>query len=95
LRAYLDRDLGTLMALAERYQGSGQDRYSRLIDSLLWKRNRLMVERMAPRLAERSSFIAIGACTWPASVACWRCSKASVIGCRGFTDLRPRSNDDP
>jgi uncharacterized protein YbaP (TraB family) len=66
LRAYLDRDLGTLMALAlyrtsERYQGSGQDRYSRLMDSLLWKRNRLMVERMAPRLAEGSSFIAIGA----------------------------------
>jgi uncharacterized protein YbaP (TraB family) len=61
LRAYLDRDLGTLMALAERYQGSGQDRYSRLMDSLLWKRNRLMVERMVPRLAEGSSFIAIGA----------------------------------
>ena len=61
LRAYLDRDLGMLMALAERYQASGQDRYSRLMDSLLWKRNRLMVERMAPRLAEGSSFIAIGA----------------------------------
>lgn len=61
LRAYLDRDLGMLMALAERYQAGGQDRYSRLMDSLLWKRNRLMVERMAPRLAEGSSFIAIGA----------------------------------
>ncbi|MGQ0595225.1 MAG: TraB/GumN family protein [Gammaproteobacteria bacterium] len=66
LRAYLDRDLGMLMALAlyrtsERYQASGQDHYSRLMDSLLWKRNRLMVERMAPRLAEGSSFIAIGA----------------------------------
>lgn len=61
LRAYLDRDLGTLMALAERYQAGGQDRYSRLMDSLLWKRNRLMVERMAPWLAEGSSFIAIGA----------------------------------
>jgi uncharacterized protein len=61
LRAYLDRDLGMLMALAERYQASGQDRYSRLMDSLLWKRNHLMVERMAPRLAEGSSFIAIGA----------------------------------
>ena len=61
LRAYLDRDLGMLMALAERYQASGQDRYNRLMDSLLWKRNRLMVERMAPRLAEGSSFIAIGA----------------------------------
>lgn len=61
LRAYLDRDLGMLMALAERYQASGQDRYSRLMDSLLWKRNRIMVERMAPRLADGSSFIAIGA----------------------------------
>ncbi|MGH8589064.1 MAG: TraB/GumN family protein [Gammaproteobacteria bacterium] len=61
LRAYLDRDLGTLMALAERYQAGGQDRYSRLMDNLLWKRNRLMVERMVPRLAEGSSFIAIGA----------------------------------
>ena len=61
LRAYLDRDLGMLMALAERYQAGGQDRYSRLMDSLLWKRNHLMVERMAPRLAEGSSFIAIGA----------------------------------
>jgi len=66
LRAYLDRDLGMLMALAlyrtsERYQAGGQDRYSRLMDSLLWKRNRIMVERMAPRLAEGSSFIAIGA----------------------------------
>jgi len=61
LRAYLDRDLGMLMALAERYQASGQERYSRLMDSLLWKRNRIMVERMAPRLTEGSSFIAIGA----------------------------------
>ncbi|MBA2591337.1 MAG: TraB/GumN family protein [Pseudomonadota bacterium] len=61
LRAYLDRDLGMLMALAERYQASGQDRYSRLMESLLWKRNRIMVERMAPRLAGGSSFIAIGA----------------------------------
>ncbi len=61
LRAYLDRDLGTLMALAERYQASGPGRYSRLMDSLLWKRNRRMVERMAPQLAEGSSFIAIGA----------------------------------
>lgn len=61
VRAYLDRDLGTLMALAEKYQGGGQGRYTRLMDSLLWKRNRLMVERMAPRLAEGSALIAIGA----------------------------------
>ena len=61
LRAYLDRDLGMLMALAERYQAGEQDRYRRLMDSLLWNRNRIMVERMAPRLAEGSSFIAIGA----------------------------------
>ncbi len=61
VRAYLDRDLGALMAQAEKYQTSGQERYSRLMDSLLWKRNRRMVERMETRLPRGFTFVAVGA----------------------------------
>ncbi len=61
VRAYLDRDLGALMAQAEKYQASGQERYIRLMDNLLWKRNRRMVERMETSLSKGSAFVAVGA----------------------------------
>lgn len=58
---YLKRDLAGLLAFANKYQLNDEVRYERLMDALLAKRNRRMVDRMAVRLAEGKAFIAVGA----------------------------------
>jgi uncharacterized protein YbaP (TraB family) len=64
--AYLDRDLATLYRLTQE-QVAASD--TQLMDSFLYnlidRRNRLMVERMATRLAEGNAFIAVGALHLP------------------------------
>jgi uncharacterized protein YbaP (TraB family) len=64
-RMYLARDLGGLMAMTDKYEMTSERRYRWLTEELLWKRNERMARRMAPRLAEGNSFIAIGALHLP------------------------------
>jgi uncharacterized protein len=59
---YVARDLGAMMRMALRYRSPLHDR---LMQVLLWRRNRLMVRRMLPRLEEGGAFIAIGALHLP------------------------------
>ncbi|MGH8614293.1 MAG: TraB/GumN family protein [Gammaproteobacteria bacterium] len=62
---YLQRNLAGLMAMAEKYEIAENARYGRLLEALLWSRNKRMVERMQPYLDEGDSFIAIGALHLP------------------------------
>lgn len=64
-RLYLERDLGKLYTFANRYNLGEKALYQRVFDALLWRRNRRMVKRMAPRLAAGNAFIAIGALHLP------------------------------
>lgn len=59
---YVARDLDGMMRLAMRYRSPLHDR---LMDALLWQRNRRMVQRMQPSLSAGSAFIAIGALHLP------------------------------
>jgi len=62
---YLQRDLAGLMAMAKKYEIAENARYGRLLEALLWSRNKRLVERMQPYLDEGDSFIAIGALHLP------------------------------
>lgn len=64
-RAYINRDLAQLMAIAEKYQPPGDRTYEKLMDRLLDQRNRRMLERMRPRLQEGNAFVAVGALHLP------------------------------
>lgn len=64
---YLERDLSGLYRFKEKYRMHDSPRYRRLLRSLLTDRNRLMVERMLPRLEEGSAFVAVGAMHLPGS----------------------------
>ncbi|MGH6636051.1 MAG: TraB/GumN family protein [Gammaproteobacteria bacterium] len=64
-KMYLQRDLAGLMAMADKYEIAESARYRRLLEALLWSRNKRMVERMQPYLDEGNSFIAIGALHLP------------------------------
>ena len=64
--AYLDRDLAALYGLTqEQVAASDPQLMDSFIDNLIDRRNRLMVERMATRLAEGNAFIAVGALHLP------------------------------
>ncbi|HKK04437.1 MAG TPA: TraB/GumN family protein [Gammaproteobacteria bacterium] len=66
LRAYLARDLGELMAINTRYLRLGDPALARRFTTrFVTRRNRLMVERMQPRLVEGGAFIAVGALHLP------------------------------
>jgi uncharacterized protein YbaP (TraB family) len=64
--AYLARDLAALYRLMQE-QSAGTDPHlmDSFVDNLINRRNRLMVERMATRLAEGNAFIAVGALHLP------------------------------
>lgn len=64
-RLYLRRDLGALYTFANRYDVGERQLYRRVMNALLWQRNRRMVKRMAPRLSAGNAFIAIGALHLP------------------------------
>jgi uncharacterized protein len=63
--AYLDRDLGRISAIEGRNRPADDRAYRALMERLLDRRNRVMVERMAPRLKEGNAFIAVGALHLP------------------------------
>ena len=64
--AYLARDLAALYWLTEeQVAASDPQLMDSFVDNLIDRRNRLMVERMAPRLAEGNAFIAVGALHLP------------------------------
>ncbi len=66
-KMYLQRDLAGLMAMADKYEIAESARYRRLLEALLWSRNKRMVERMQPFLDQGNSFIALGALHLPDS----------------------------
>ena len=59
---YVDQDIDAMMRLSERHSSVLNDR---LMDAVLWQRNRLMVERMQSHLLGGRSFIAAGALHLP------------------------------
>lgn len=62
---YLQRDLEGLMRLSEKYQSEDARVHRDLMDRLLAQRNRNMASRMAERLKEGNTFIAVGALHLP------------------------------
>ncbi len=65
-RLYLQRDLDGLARLNDQtMQGGDAALQQQLMDSLVDRRNRLMAERMQPRLEEGRAFIAVGALHLP------------------------------
>jgi uncharacterized protein YbaP (TraB family) len=62
---YLDRDLAALAGMVHRYDISEAPRYRHLLQQVLWDRNRRMVDRMEPLLAEGGVFVAVGALHLP------------------------------
>jgi len=65
LDAYLDRDLGALVALQQQYMYEDSDIDDRFLAELVDKRNLRMVQRMQDYLARGHAFIAIGALHLP------------------------------
>lgn len=61
IQAYLKRDLAGLAAIEQKYKIGDARLHKTLMDRLIVKRNRLMLERMRPRLHEGNAFIAVGA----------------------------------
>lgn len=65
-RAYLARDLDALAAINRRFQrGSDPALVQRFMRRFITERNRLMAERMQPRLREGGAFVAVGALHLP------------------------------
>jgi hypothetical protein len=65
LRLYLARDVAGILAIDEKYSKSNPDLHQKLMTRALTDRNRVMVERMQPLLAEGRAFVAIGAAHLP------------------------------
>jgi hypothetical protein len=63
--AYLDRDLARISAIESRNRPADDRAYRVLMERLLDRRNRVMAERMVPRLKEGNAFIAVGALHLP------------------------------
>ncbi len=61
IHAYIKRDLAGLAAIEQKYKIGDARLHQTLTDRLIVKRNRLMLERMRPRLREGNAFIAVGA----------------------------------
>ena len=64
-QAYLKRDLGALLALAEKFKPKDARVYDAMMERLLTKRNVNMAERMRVRLKEGNAFVAVGALHLP------------------------------
>jgi len=64
-RAYVARDLGRIMAVAERNRPADARVHDALMTQLITQRNHRMVERLRTRLAEGNGFIAVGAAHLP------------------------------
>lgn len=66
LQVYLDRDLGKMVSMNERYMEMSDPELSEQFnDRVIVDRNHRMVERMESRLKEGSAFIAVGALHLP------------------------------
>jgi uncharacterized protein len=64
-RAYLQRDLGALLALNDKYKPQDARVNATMMDRLLVQRNARMAERLRTRLKEGNAFIAVGALHLP------------------------------
>lgn len=62
---YLEQDLAGLFAYNNRYVFADNSVYERVFENLVYGRNRRMVERIGPILANGSAFIAVGAMHLP------------------------------
>lgn len=67
LKAYVDRDLGALVSLQNKYMYADSDIDDRFMRELVDKRNVRMVKRMQAILRKGNAFIAIGALHLPGS----------------------------
>lgn len=65
VRAYVARDLDEIRAIGDRDPLADADLQERVMHRLVVERNRRMLERMRPRLAEGNAFIAVGALHLP------------------------------
>ncbi len=65
VETYRSGDLNGLMELVRGYKDEEGGAYDAMLERLLTRRNRVMVERMAPRLKEGNAFIAVGAAHLP------------------------------
>jgi uncharacterized protein YbaP (TraB family) len=65
VRAYLARDLTNLMSIVQGAPGDNTRAFQTMMERLLYRRNRVMLERMQPRLQEGNCFIAVGAAHLP------------------------------
>jgi uncharacterized protein YbaP (TraB family) len=61
IQAYIDRDLGRLMAIVDEPKRQRTPAFTRMMDRLLTQRNNIMLKRMRVRLDEGNAFIAVGA----------------------------------
>jgi uncharacterized protein len=64
-RAYLQRDLGALLALNDKYKPQDARVSATMMDRLLVQRNARMADRLRTRLKEGNAFIAVGALHLP------------------------------
>ncbi|MCR4347899.1 MAG: TraB/GumN family protein [Sulfuricaulis sp.] len=64
-KAYLARNLGDITAITEKNKPGDERLYEEVMDRLLAKRNRRMVERMVPILKQGGAFMAVGAAHLP------------------------------
>ena len=64
-RAYLQRDLGALLSIDDKYKPQDARVYVTMMDRLLVQRNANMAERMRTRLKEGNAFVAVGALHLP------------------------------
>jgi len=66
LEAWMQRDLGTLMAInAAAMQAGDRELAAEFQDRLITRRNQLMAERLQPYLQEGNAFVAVGALHLP------------------------------
>jgi uncharacterized protein YbaP (TraB family) len=59
---YLKHDLNAMLRMTETYRYPGSERF---IDALLWRRNKIMAERMQAHLRRGAAFVAVGALHLP------------------------------
>lgn len=62
---YVERDLAGLMTESMRYTMANARTDARVFESLIWRRNQTMFERLKPLLKTDSSFVAVGALHLP------------------------------
>ncbi len=65
LQSYLARDLAALIKVLRTPERDSTDAFDTMMERLLDRRNRVMLERMRPRLQEGNAFIAVGAAHLP------------------------------